>query len=81
MRLDIDFYRRFDAGQAVSNSELGDERSQWLWLDSDWRRWEHDEPWAWEEARRQRWAEDLYAQQIHRRLERARFLERMHSAK
>ena len=79
MRAEEAFYRRFDEGAGVSNSEAGDEQAQWLWTDADWRKWEAEEPWAWQPAARQRWAEDLFSQQMARRLERARFIARQKS--
>lgn len=40
-----------------------------------------EDPWEWNEARRQRWAEDLFSQQAYRRLERKRFVERLNLTK
>ncbi|GLC77062.1 hypothetical protein PLESTF_001879200 [Pleodorina starrii] len=49
----------------------------WLWADADWRRWEHDEPWNWDEEERRKGAEELWRKQASRRLERQRYVERM----
>jgi hypothetical protein len=50
---------------------------QWLWMDNDWRRWEADEPWNWEEQSRWAAAEDIARRTAERRIARQKFLERL----
>ncbi|GLI58995.1 hypothetical protein VaNZ11_000818 [Volvox africanus] len=71
------------AGTAAADAQRADgaggneEYMLWLWADADWRRWEQDEPWNWDEGERRIWAEELWRKQATRRLQRQRYVERL----
>jgi hypothetical protein len=46
-------------------------------MDNDWRRWEADEPWNWEERSRWAAAEEIARRTAERRIARQKFLERL----
>ncbi|PNH10249.1 Chaperone protein DnaJ [Tetrabaena socialis] len=92
VRADREFYKQYDkhetygSGGAAQDPTRGEEQRGgggneeymlWLWSDADWRRWEHDEPWNWDEAVRRKRAEELWRKQAVRRLERERYVERL----
>eukprot|EP00198_Chlamydomonas_reinhardtii_P006088 XP_001695424.1 predicted protein [Chlamydomonas reinhardtii] len=75
-----------DPDKAARGSGGNEEYMLWLWSDADWRRWEHDEPWNWDEEERRKWwvlreehvaAEQLWRKQAMRRLERQRYVAKM----
>jgi hypothetical protein len=50
---------------------------QWLWMDADWRKWEHEDPWHWREGERRQWAEELFVAQTKRAKQRSDFKHRL----
>jgi hypothetical protein len=67
--------RQYDRRESAPH-EPPDDHTLWLWFDSDWRKWEEEDPWHWEPAARRRWAHDLLKQQAQRGAERRRFAAR-----
>ncbi|WIA41921.1 hypothetical protein OEZ86_009235 [Tetradesmus obliquus] len=63
------FYRQYDQRETAYGS-APDEHTLWLWKDSDWRKWEQEERWAWDPVQRKKWAEELFRQQGQRQADR-----------
>ncbi|KAJ9507893.1 hypothetical protein QJQ45_021238 [Haematococcus lacustris] len=59
--------------------EAADEYMQWLWMNQDWRRWEGDEPWNWDEQQRWASAEEIARCTMQRKVARLSWLQRLMS--
>lgn len=64
-----DACRQYDQRETAYGS-APDEHTLWLWKDSDWRKWEQEERWAWDPVQRKKWAEELFRQQGQRQADR-----------